>query len=204
MASSPDPTVSVPLVSADAAPVAATTLQVAASSVHVTPAQVWSAALQNIVIVAALTLMYGLGKLDQSIWLSGLAYVSGVDLFGRIRLPRSVGGAMAIGATGTLAALGRIMPHAVLLAVPLAFLGCATTLPEKAGDALLKIETAYERMDALYGAVCLPEPVVASVANECAAGDEALHALALPSINLAVAEYTEANDALKDADAGAP
>lgn len=197
----PESTVSVPLVNADSAPVPVPVVQVAASSVHVTPAQVWSAAIQNIIIVIALTVMYALGKLDQTIWLSGLGYVSGIDLFGRMRLTKSVGGAMAIGATGALGALARLMPHvAFLLAFLPALSGCATvsSLPTKTGEALLKVEDGYRRMDQLYAAVCEPEPVVPKAATFCSEADKGLHEEALPAINEAVDLYMKANALLKD------
>jgi hypothetical protein len=210
---SPDPTVSFSLASIPpAAPVPVilppSPAIIANGPVVVSPAQIWSATLQNIVIALCVTAAYFSGKLDQSIWLAALGYISGVDLFGRFKLPRSAAGALAVGSTGALSLLSKL-PHVgtflVALFTVLGLSGCATTLPEKTGTMLLKVESAYVRMDELYGAACLPEPVSPKIAPECVFADTALHVDALPAINAAVVEYNDVNALLKDdVDAGSP
>jgi hypothetical protein len=163
---------------------------------------VWSAAAQNVVIVGCLTAAYFCGKLDQTVWLGGLGYVAGVDLFGRVKLPRNTAGALAVGATGALSVLQKL-PHVATMLVAvftaLGLLGCGTMQPLPAvGDTLLKVEDAYHRMDTLYSAVCLPVPVVPAIANECVAADESLHERALPAINEAVDIYTSVNSLVKE------
>lgn len=173
-----------------------------APSVLVTPAQVWSAAIQNIVIALCVTAAYFVGKLDQSIWLAALGYIGGVDLFGRMKLPRSAAGAAAVGATGALGVLSKL-PHVgtffVALLTVLGLAGCATTLPTQAGETLLKVEDVYHRLDGVYAAVCEPAPVVEKVGPTCKDIDGVLHQQLLPAINEAVKVYTDANDLLKDA-----
>lgn len=172
-----------------------------APTVLVTSAQVWSSAIQNVVITGCVTAAYFCGKLDQSIWLAALGYIGGVDLFGRMKLHGSAAGAAAVGATGALGVLSKL-PHvgtlfAVLVTV-LGLSGCATTLPEKVGTTLLKVEDSYRRMDGLYQAVCEPEPVVPKVESWCSTADTDLHKVVLPAINEAVDVYTDANKLLKD------
>lgn len=174
-----------------------------APTVLVAPAQVWSSAIQNVVITLCVTAAFFAGKLDQSIWLAALGYIGGVDLFGRMKLHGSAAGAAAVGATGALSVLSKL-PHVgtffVALLTVLGLTSCATvsTLPAKTGNALLKVEDAYQRMDKLYAGVCLPEPVVIQVASFCSDADKGLHEEALPAINEAVDIYTDANKLLKD------
>jgi len=80
-----------------------------APSVLVTPAQVWSAAAQNIAIVAAITAAYFMGKCPLELWIAALSYVAGVDLYGRKLASRSGALALAIGATGAFSGLGRLL-----------------------------------------------------------------------------------------------
>lgn len=77
--------------------------------VNVSPAQVWSAAAQNIAIAGCITAAYFTGKCPMEVWIAALSYLAGVDLFGRKIAAKSGAMALAVGATGAFSALGRMV-----------------------------------------------------------------------------------------------
>lgn len=91
--------------------------------VHVSAAQVWSAAAQNIVIASIVGLLMFNGKISEELGLLALGAISGIDLIGRFKAKASPLAALAIGATGMISKL----PHLIVaLAIGSSlFGGCA-------------------------------------------------------------------------------
>lgn len=87
----------------------------APAPVVVTPAQVWSAAAQNVAIVAAVTAAYFMGKCPMELWLAVLGYVGGIDILGRRIAKSNPAMALAIGSTGALLQFGRLLTLTALV-----------------------------------------------------------------------------------------
>lgn len=63
-------------------------------------AQVWSAAVQNIVIALCLTVGWLADKIGNEVAVGALLAIAGIDFLGRIRKFQGAAGALALGATG--------------------------------------------------------------------------------------------------------
>lgn len=179
------------------------------AAVVVSPAQVWSAAAQNIVIAVCLTAAFMWGKLGLEVWIAGLGYITGVDLFGRgLARKGNAAAALAIGATGSLVNVGKGI---LALGVAYSLTGCASLPAEllpRTGNALLVVQSAHAQVsDArelaadLVGQVCaleieqaqdVCEEVQLKLVDMGLATD-----LAADYIDAAAEVYNELNEAVK-------
>lgn len=115
--------------------------------VQVSPAQVWSAAAQNIVIALVIGgLMYA-GKIGEELGLLALSAVAGIDLVGRFKSKSSAAAALAVGASTFMSKL----PHTlVALALGTALIGgCGSSNPfakppQSAEDVAVLITTGLD------------------------------------------------------------
>jgi hypothetical protein len=89
----------------------------------VSAAQVWSAAAQNIAIVAVLGYLLIIGKLSIELGIPALLAVGGIDLLSRFKMKGTAAAALATGATGLLHKLPHLL--VVLSAAASLLHGCA-------------------------------------------------------------------------------
>ncbi len=117
-----------------------------AAVVQVSAAQVWSSAIQNIIIGVIIGGLMFTGKVGSEIGLLALGAVSGIDLLGRFKAKTTPLAALALGATGML---GRL-PH-LLVALVVAstlFSGCGllpSSPPKSAADVADMVRTALDQ-----------------------------------------------------------
>lgn len=88
--------------------------------VKVSPAQLWSAAAQNIAAIIVVGFLMNSGKVGEEFGLLTIAAISGIDLVGRLKAKVSPAAAMALGSTGLLSRLPHLL---VALAIAAGIIG---------------------------------------------------------------------------------
>jgi len=181
--------------------------------VAVTPAQVWSAVVQNIAIAVCLTVAYFYGKLPQEYWLAGLGYLAGVDILGRKLAAKSPALAAALGATGGVGNIGRgalVVAFVTVAAGWASGCGVATELLPRTGEALLEMQRAQgeviaarRAVERLVNLVCDQGPEPLAPVEVCDQAGEYLDTIhdatdsAADAIDAAAEVYRGLNEATK-------